>query len=307
MLNSKLIIGIWMVLLVLTTATASEAQYVIEQIEYEIPFSYELIPESVEFKSQEDEVNFILDIPEGKLKDAAVAEGREIKQEKMTIYIDGDNFAVEIESADNGKQTMITDAKTGRLYSVVWAEKKVFEMKPEDMEQTRAKVKATTDDMLSKLSPEMRAQIEAEMAKRKNDAPLKAEARPTGKKMKIYGFNCEEYRVAQEEKVISIWAATDTKGIVKAVERVSRTIGDLFNTDDDEEVDEWQLVPGKIPVQVRKISSSGMTGEPVVLIQAITKIETKKPSADKFKIPGEKEGFTKGSMIEMMMQMAPKD
>jgi len=45
----------------------------------------------------------------------------------------------------------------------------------------------------------------------------------------------------------------------------------------------------------------------VLLIQTITKIENKNPSVDKFKVPGEKEGFTKGSMMDMMMQMMPGD
>lgn len=305
--SSKWMIVMVSLCLLFVGAAASEAQYIIEQVEYELPFSYELIPEGVEFKSPEDEVDFILDIPESKLKEAAVAEGREVKYEKTTIYMDGENFAVDTESEDGGKQTMISDTKTGRLYSIVWDEKKVFEMKPEDMQQMRAKTMAATQDMLSKLPPEMRAQVEAQMANSKNDSAMKADVRPTGKKMKINGFNCEEYRVEQNEEVFSIWATADTSGIVKEVDRVSRKIRDLFQSDDDEEIDEWQLVPGKIPVKVRKFSTSGMTGEPVLVIQTITKIESKKPSADKFKIPGEKEGFTKGSMMEMMMQMAPKD
>ena len=50
-----------------------------------------------------------------------------------------------------------------------------------------------------------------------------------------------------------------------------------------------------------------MMGEPVLFIQSITKIEKKKPSADKFRVPGKKEGFTKGSMMDMMMQIRSKD
>ena len=50
-----------------------------------------------------------------------------------------------------------------------------------------------------------------------------------------------------------------------------------------------------------------MMGEPSITIQAITGIENRKPPADKFRVPGQDEGFTKGSMMEMMMQMMPGD
>ncbi|NQT25599.1 DUF4412 domain-containing protein [candidate division KSB1 bacterium] len=291
----------FLMIVFLVSSGRLNAQYIIEQIEYEIPISYELIPEDAEFESQEDEINFFLDIPEGKLKQAALAEGSEITEEKSTIYIDGDNFAVETVSEDEGKVTMVSDAKTGVLVIIMWSQSKIIEVNPGDIEKMVAKSQAAVDKMMENLSPEMREQIKSKMALEKNTSPAEYDVQSTGKKMNLYGFNCEEYRINKDEEVIAIWATGDESGLVKAVDRVSKKMKELVPSDDDEDVDEWKAVPGKIPVQVRTYTSS-MMGDPVLDIQTITKIENKKPSADKFKIPGANEGFTKGSMMDMRMQ-----
>jgi len=301
--NSKLILRIFIAFVFFTFANGLKAQYIIEQIEYEIPVSYELIPEDAEFERQEDEINYILNIPESKLKEAALAEGLELKEEKSTIYIDGDNFAVETESEDTGKMTMLSDMKTGVMYVIMWTQKKVVEMKQEDMDEMAEESKAMSEKMLENLSPEIRKQVMAEMQKEKNKSPLKYDVLPTGKKKKIYGFNCEEYRVNKGEDVITIWASNDKSGVLKEVSRISKKLDELSRSSDDEEVDEWQLVPGKIPVQVVTYTYSMMMGDPILAIQAITKIEKKKPSADKFRVPGKNEGFTSGSMMDMMQIM----
>ena len=303
MKNFKLIFGLFVVFLFLTFTNSLQAQYIIEQIESEIPISYELIPEDIEFEVPEDEINFILKIPESKLKEAALAEGKEIREEKVTTYIDGDNFAVETESEEMGNVTMISGTKTGVMYYIIWSQKKVIEIKPEDMDKIAEKSNAA----IEKMSPEMQEQVRAEMEKEKNKSAVKYDAQLTGKKMKIYGFNCEEYRVNKNEDVILIWASNDKSGIIKEINRVSNKFDELFKSSEDEGVDEWQLVPGKIPVQVRTYTSSMMMGEPVLLIQSITKIEKEKPPVEKFRVPGKKEGFTKGSMVDMMMEIMPKD
>jgi frataxin-like iron-binding protein CyaY len=307
MKNFKLIFGLFLAFLFLTFTNSLQAQYIIEQIESEIPISYELIPEDIEFEVPEDEINFILKIPESKLKEAALAEGREIREEKITTYIDGKNFAVETESEEMGKTTMISGTKTGVMHYIMWSPKKIIEIKPEDMDKIAEKSNAAIEKMLENMSPEMQKQVRAEMEKEKNKSAVKYDAQLTGNKMKLNGFNCEEYRVNKNEDVTLIWASNDKFGIIKEINRVSNKFDELFKSSEDEGVDEWQLVPGKIPVQVRTYTSSMMMGEPVLFIQSITKIEKKKPSADKFRVPGKKEGFTKGSMMDMMMEIMPSD
>ncbi|MGB5872428.1 MAG: hypothetical protein WBH56_01775 [Bacteroidota bacterium] len=278
----------------------SHAQYIIQQVEYDLPISYELIPEDVEFESEEDEVAFFLNLPTDKLRKAALSEGRELREENTTIYIDGGNIAVESMSDEMGRTTLVSNTNTGVLYYVIWSQKKVFEMKPGDTEKMREKA-------LENLPPEMREEARAEMEREKTKKPSQYSARPTGRKMNLYGFDCEQYVVNTDEAMLSIWAAKDQSGVVGEVNRVSRKFDELFQTDEDEDVDEWDLVPGKIPVEVRRYSGVVMMEEPALRIQAITKIEKKTPSADKFSVPGVDQGFRRGSMMEMMMQMAPDE
>lgn len=303
---SKILIGTIGVIFTITFNNSLLAQYVIEQVEQEIPISYDLIPDGAEFESLEDENNFFLNISESKLKKAAIAEGREIREEKATIYIDGNNFAVETVSDDMGKITMVSDAETGVMSTIMWEQQKVLEMSSGDMAAMEDKSKAMADKMLEKLPLDMREQVIAEMEKEKNKSQITYNARPTGKKKKLYGFDCEEYRVNNDEEVITIWASADKLGITKEVKRFSERFDKLFNTGDDEGFNEWELISGKIPIQVRRLSSSMEMGEPVVVIQTITKIDNKKPPAEKFRVPSEDEGFTKSSMMDMMMQLMPE-
>lgn len=302
---SKILIGTIVVIFAITFNNSLLAQYVIEQVEQEIPISYELIPEDTEFDSQEDENNFFINIPENQLKEAAIKEGMEIREEKATIYIDGNNFAVETYSDDMGKITMVSNAGTGVMSTIMWAQQKVIEMSYEDMADMEEKSKIMTEKMLENLPSEYREQVLAEMKNEQNKPQVSYIVHKTGKNKKLYGFDCEEYRVDSDEKIIMIWAAVDKIGITEEVNRFSERFDDLFNTEDGEGFDEWDMISGKIPIQVRTLSSSMMMGEPVIDIQTITKIDKKKPPSSKFKIPGHDEGFTKSSMMDMMMQMMP--
>jgi hypothetical protein len=234
-----------------------------------------------------------------------LAEDREIWEEKSTIYIDGENFAVETESKDMGKVTMVSDIKTKMMYVIMWDQRKVMEFKLEDMAKMESRAMQASESMLENLPPEMREQMKAEMQIEKNKSQVKYKAVSTGNKSKIYGFSCEEYRVSKDDEFITIWASTDHPEIVEKVDRISGQFDELFKTDQEEDIDEWQLVHGKIPIQVKTYQTSMSTGEPGISIQSIMGIYNKKPPADKFRVPGEVEGFSKGSIMEMMNQTVP--
>ena len=200
-----------------------------------------------------------------------------------------------------GKVSMISDAKTGRMTTIMWSQKKVFEMNPEDLEDMKAEADAAVKMALENLPPEMREQMEAEMAKEKIRSDSDYSVTATGKTSNLNGFSCEEYRVIQDEEVMSVWAAADDIGIGKTVDRISKRFDALFQDDEDDGVDEWLVVPGKIPIEVRRYVYS-MMGDPVLEIQSIQRIEKRKPSLEKFRVPGASEGFSRGSMKDMMMQ-----
>lgn len=303
--HPKLILSLFAIFLLLISVNCLMAQYIIEQTEYTFPFNYDLILEDKEFESEEDEGSYILSIPESKLKEAALAGGMEILEEKSTIYIDGDNFAVESTSEEMGKVTMVSDMKTKMMYVIMWDQKKVMEIKPEDLAKMEENVMKAAEAMLENVPQEMREQVKVEMEKEKNKPQMKYDAHPTGNKMKLYGFNCEEYRVSKDNELIAIWASSENSELAKEIDRISGTFDELYRTEDYEDIDEWQLIPGKIPVQVKTYRSAMTEEEPGITIQAITNIDNRKPPADKFRVPGEDEGFTKGSMMEMMMQIMP--
>ncbi|MFQ5544258.1 MAG: hypothetical protein ACE5FY_07915 [Nitrospiria bacterium] len=326
--SHKLILRIFVTFLFFTSVNSLNAQYIIEEIEYQIPISHSLFPETEENSgsdlSEQDAIDFFLNLPIRKLKEAAVAEGGRIRKEKQTIYSDGDNFAIETQS-DEGKETMVLDMKTGTSHTIMWAQKMVIEANPKDLEKIQkmaeSSAEKTFEAMSKNMPPEMLRLMKEEMEKEKekakvrakNKSPVKRLARPTGRKKKLHGFDCEEYRINKSESVTIIWASRDESGITKALNRFSEKLDNLYASFDDEgddDIDGWTLVPGRLPVEVRTFTRTmmmdgppmmmGMDG-PALTVRVLTKIEKKKPSTGIFKVPGKKEGFKTVSVLEQFV------
>ncbi|MGZ2370634.1 DUF4412 domain-containing protein [Ancylomarina sp. YFZ004] len=287
---------------VLMFANSLKAQYIIEQIEYEIPINYELLPEGTNFEDPVDEAKFFLNLSEKKLKESAYSEYEEIDILKSTIYIGGDNFAVESQSKEDGKITVILNYNTGMMYYVIWSQKKVFEMSKDDMENIQEEANTSVQKMLAQLSPEMREQAKLAMEQKSDLEESKQDIVSTGKKMTKYGYKCEQYMITGDHDVMTIWASADQLGLAKKAQSVSEKLTKIFPTDDQKNKDEWELVSGSIPIEVRTYQMDPMAGARME-IQAITKINKTNPPAEKFIAPGEAEGFTRSSFKEMMNQM----
>jgi hypothetical protein len=304
MLNYSRNMNVLLILNIFLMAGSLQAQFIIKQVEYEVPISYSLVPEDAELESEEEEALFFMTIPTEKLKQAAIEEGREVNTNESTIYVDGDNFAAE-DNSEMGKMTVISNAKDGVMYMVMWAQKRVMVMTPEDLKKMEEQATAAVEESIKSMSPEMQAQIRASMEQEKQQKPgVKLVANPTGKKMTINGFNCELFTIKKEEgNITGVWAAPDDMKITATAEKISEKFSKMFNMGEDEETDEWSLVRGKIPVEVRKMGLDMSMGEPTFNITSIQKIERKTPPAEKFHVPGEKEGFTHGSYSDMMKQM----
>ena len=304
MLNYSRSMNILFILIICLMAGSLQAQFIIKQVEYIVPISYSLVPEDTELESEEEEALFFMTIPTEKLKQAALEEGREVNTNESTIYVDGENFAAE-DNSEMGKMTVISNAKDGVMYMVMWAQKRVVVMTPEDLKKMEEQANAAVEESIKLMSPEMQAQVRAAMEKEKQQkSGTKLAANPTDKKMTINGFNCELYTIKKEEGIIiGIWAAPDEMKITGAAEKISEKFSKIFNMGNDEEIDDWSLVRGKIPVEVREMSLDISMNEPSFSITSIQKIERKTPPADKFYVPGEKEGFTHGSYSDMVKQM----
>ncbi len=286
------------VIIVLSFAGFVQAQYIIEQKESLIPVNYDLLPEDTEFENPMDEAKYFLTLPEEKLKSGDM----EIEENISTMYLDGENFAMEMSSDEQGKVTSIYDAKKKIFYYVLWAQKKVYQMTDDDMKQIQKDAEALKSKMMEGLSPEMRKQVEEQM---KLDTKSKtAKVSSTGKKMKKYGFDCSQYMIETEDELKVVWASDDLPGLRKAFEEFAEHMAKIFPSEEEDTTDEWELIKGKIPVETRSMRGSmNMMGSPEIEITALTKIMKATPPADKFVPPTAADGFTYGSMKDMMSGM----
>lgn len=291
------------------TIGLANAQFVMTQNEYEIPLSYSLVPEDLEMDSEEQETLFFMSIPIEKLLQAAREEGGNITANEQKIYYDGENFAADV-SSEMGKMTTILNVKDGMMYNVMWSQKQVMVISPDDMKEAEAQTNEAVQEMMKNLSPEMQAQMkeamEQEEQEKQKKSMQKSSVKSSGKKMKINGFDCELYTMKKYDgEITGIWAAADNMKITGNVDKMMGQLGKMFEMEEegDEETDEWLLVKGKIPVEVRRLNLQTAMGEPAFYITAIQKIEQKMPSAEKFHVPDEKDGFKHITFSEYYKQM----
>jgi hypothetical protein len=289
------------ILMLLISVSCAKAQYIIEEKDSRIPVNYDLLPEGKEFENPVDEAKYFLNLPEEKLR----SDESEVEETKSTMYLDADNFTMETESAEEGKVSSIFNGKQKTFYYVLWGQKRVFQMNDEDMKQVRKDVDNMKERMMEGLSPEMRKQMEEQQNQARQSKAVKVKA--TGKKMKIYGFDCAQYMVESEEEVKIIWASDDLPGLRKSYEKFMRQMTAIFPSEEEDEAGEWELVKGKIPIESRTIrNSEEMMGMPEIEITALTRITRVKPPSEKFTPPSAADGFVYGSMKDLvsgMMQM----
>ena len=143
--------------------------------------------------------------------------------------------------------------------------------------------------------------------RRQTDQTRRPGATATGKKATLYGFDCEQHLASDETETVMIWATADRAGAVAAVREATERFAELLEMEEGDEIDEWDLLPGKIPIEVRRYGGAMSMGVPTISIQAITKIDSARPSADHFRLPAESEGFTTMTLKEMMMQWTPDE
>jgi len=286
----------------------TQAQYIIRQQEYDGELNYNLLPDDVD--GPEEEAQFFLNFPEDQLKSAMQAAGSDVQVTSTTIYLDGNNLAVESESPE-GKTTMVSNSKEGTFYLINWPQKQVLVMSSRDIADMKAESEQAREQAreqaMQNLSPEERKQVEeAEKAEQANTTAAAApKAEPTGKKMQKYGFDCTQYLIKKEDETVSVWASKEHPDLAERISTLSKEWEEAFAMGDEgeeEEADEWELLPGRIPVEVRAYQG-GMMGTPEMNVTVITGIEQSKPPAEVFRVPGQSDGFTHQSMKDLMQQM----
>ncbi len=290
---------ILLLLYVVLFSDKAEAQYIIEQFEYSIYITPQMMPADKRFANQTEEARYFLNQPDNKFSPDNERETGSYKITKSTIYLDGDNFAADNISSNGDKTSTITNANRGMFYLVSWPRKTVMEISTKDMEEIQKNAATSGKNSKKNLSPEADKETE------KNEADTISQsdtaARFTGREINKNGFECKQYLVEQGDNIMMIWATDDNKGLSAHFESITKNMKALFPSDNDQEKDEWDLLPGKIPIEVKTFSRD-MNGSHID-VQEIKKISNEKPRAERFIPPGKSQGFTTRSMKEMMMQM----
>lgn len=307
----KWLFGLTIMLMLGSFSNALHAQYIVHEQDYDGELSYDALPDNI--TNPEDEALFFLNLPEDQLKSAMQATGSDIQVTPTTIYLDGNNLAVESESPE-GKTTMVSNSKEATFYLINWPQKQVLVMSADDIAEMKAESEKAREQAMQNLAPEVRKQIEeAEKADDANRAAAAApNAEPTGKKMQKYGFDCTQYLIKKEDETVSVWASKAHPDLANTVRALSKEWSEAFSMgeeEEDQEADEWELLPGQIPVEVRAYQG-GTMGTPSMNVTVITSIERRQPPADVFRVPGQSDGFTHQSMkdlMQQMMQMMPQD
>ncbi|MFC2084627.1 hypothetical protein ACFLS9_06195 [Bacteroidota bacterium] len=287
-----------LVIFLLAIFSTVNAQFIVKQDHYTIPAYGDLIPDGKDFADLTDEAKFFLNIPESKYRELAKEYGDEIIVERSTIYIDEGKIAVEMESEEEGKFTAISDSEAGKVYMVIWDQKRVIEVSKSEIDQMQEEVKGV-DKMMEQLSPEIQEQIKK--AKGQGEEGER-KVYSTGKKKEISGFDCEQFMVENAPNTMVIWATDDIPELVESAEDISENLKVMFQDEGKKDVDEWELVKGKVPMEVRSFESN-MFVDPKISFTVTTLIEEITPPAGKFIPPGEAEGFKKGTMGDFMQDM----
>ena len=280
----------------------AKGQYIIHMTEYEISVNFDLVPEDKPLESIEDEADFFLNLKLEKLMEAAESAGSEVQVMKSIIYIDGLKFAFEGNSGEE-KISMISNDENSDMFMVLWDQKKVIVVGPEEIDNMQQKADDYAQEMIKNLPPELQEQVKAEMKPEiTSKDKLDYEIIETGKKAQLYGFECEEYLLTSDEKMMTIWAAEDKTNLSDQVAKITEKFEKIFPDEEGDDVDEWELMKGKILVEVRNYyPDMTMMGQSGISMSVITKIENTKPPASKFTPPGPEQGFSQTSFSEMMM------
>lgn len=284
-----------------------QAQFIIEQIAYDIPINHQQVPANKDFTNVTDKAEFFLQLSESKLKnlDAGKKNGG-IKVYPSTIYIDDDNFTLDGVVKGEGKISMIYNHNENILYVVSWTEKKIRLFRNGDMAGIQNDMEAKLQEELAQLSPEEQAQAKMamEMVKkmRKKQPQTTTKITATGREMTKYGRKCNEYLLEDNQKSKVIWASEDNMGLAIKVKSMFTKLAQLIPSMNREKNIGLEWVDGNIPVVVCTLHPDALDNTKME-VRANVKITQTEISADKFILPAETAGFKRISIKELKEQM----
>lgn len=298
---------------------ALKAQYILEMEEFDVPESvlWEIREDKSDLDDPDKRATYLVSLPESDYIKVAQKLDEPIDINKTTIYVDGNNFAVETMSPE-GKMTMIH--RDGMIYMVIWDEKKVVKTSKEEVQKMRedamsmlnqaqqnmpgynleAMYEHLTKEQQEKLKEAMEQMKMARGGQVQTKQPVKEPSvTKTDQRRTILDLATQLYIAKSNTKTKGIWATSEDKELAAKFSEAGKVFKAAFDMQGGNEIEEWHLLPGKFPVVTATYKES-MMGTASVKVQRYTKIDKRQPPENKLMPPGKNEGFTEGTMMDMM-------
>lgn len=307
-------------LLACQTVQPVSAQYILEMEEFEVPEDLLWALGNDEgLEDPEERIAFFASLPESEYLRKAEVEGITLEKSTSTIYVDGNNFAAERRAPDEGKMTFIY-LENGDIYMVMWNKKKVIKTSQEEINQMKKDATAMIsqaqqnmpdmDALLSKyMTEQQKQQMQEAMDKLKgmgqgtpDQTPQVTIERP-GTKRKLLGTEAELYIAKAGTKVEGIWAIDNDRALAAKFREMGENMTAAFEMEGMQEIKEWEIIPGKFPASKTTVEMGMWGGRLRVDIDYCTSIKREPPPPDKFVPPGKDEGFTQGTLLDLMPGM----
>lgn len=308
MLSRKALI-IFTAIMLTFCVSASFAQYTVIVEEMDVPLN---IAQKVASQNGADvsDTKALASIPPSAYLKAGMG-----KAETSTIHL-ASNGHYAVESGGSAENTTVV--WNGKINIIMWDQKKVIQMTPEQIEQMVKGAQSMMEQIpnmpdISKMLENAnipKEQLEAAkkalagMPKTKGAPKSKPMVSKTSQKATIAGISASLYIVKEGDKTRGIWASSDNKALATKFKEMGEIMSALTEMAKKYEgTPEWELIPGTYPLAGVDISA-GMFGQKNMRARSTKEIIKGEPSKKAFYIPGRAEGFQVGGM-EVMMQGMP--
>lgn len=225
-----------------------------------------------------------------------------------TMFLAGENMAMKMDGKvqEHEAAHVVFRGDRQAMYLLDDVKKECLVFDKAEMQKLSATMNSAMSQMeeqLKNLPPEQRAQIEAMMKKNPAAAqPAKArrEAKPTGERKSISGFNTQKYDIYWDgKKTGEVWAAEASslglsKDDLRPFEAMSKFFEEMMSSlsadnqmfagfEKDNPFGDFQMLVGGVPIMTRDLAPDG-TIESEFIIESIAKT---KAAAKEFEVPAE--------------------
>ena len=235
------------------------------------------------------------------LQKAGIAE-MEPEVEESTLYFSGKKVRIDTGS-ETDKSSFIMRMDERKIYQIMWEQKKYMVMSMDEIAEMQKQAQAALknlggmEDMLDKLPPEARAQLQASLGKTavKSEPP---KVSVTGRTAKLNGFDCEEYMVKAGSSQSQYWVSKKYPALQKAYQIMINEMPDFEGSGEGvNEKEVWRQIPDGWPVVSKEFEFDMMSMGGSLYIDEMLSLEEKAVAPGTFDIP---ENFDQITMQEMM-------